>query len=59
VPVFVANGDDDRMVPTTNTVDMNERFPDSRIVIYPDVGHGGVFQFNEQFVPELVDFLAA
>jgi pimeloyl-ACP methyl ester carboxylesterase len=59
VPVFVANGDDDRMVPTTNTVDMHERFPDSRIVIYPDAGHGGVFQFHEQFVPKLVDFLAA
>ena len=59
VPVLVANGDDDRMVPTSNTVDMNNRFPDGRIVIYPDAGHGGVFQFHEKFVPTLVEFLAA
>jgi pimeloyl-ACP methyl ester carboxylesterase len=58
IPVLVANGDDDRMVPTPNTVDMDRRFPDSRIEIYPDAGHGGVFQFHERFVPTLVAFLS-
>jgi pimeloyl-ACP methyl ester carboxylesterase len=58
IPVLVANGDDDRMVPTPNTVDMDRRFPDSRIEIYPDAGHGGVFQFHERFVPSLVAFLS-
>ena len=46
------------MVPTSNTFDMDQRFPDSRIEIYPDAGHGGVFQFHEQFVPKLVAFLS-
>jgi pimeloyl-ACP methyl ester carboxylesterase len=58
VPVFVANGDHDRMVPTSNTVDMDRRFPDSRIEIYPDAGHGGVFQCHDRFVPALVEFLS-
>lgn len=47
------------MVPTVNTYDMDRRFPDSRIVIYSDAGHGGVFQAHESFVPTLVDFLSA
>lgn len=59
IPVLVANGDHDRMVPTTNTVDMGHRFPDSRIVIYPDAGHGGVFQYHDRFAAELVAFLSA
>jgi pimeloyl-ACP methyl ester carboxylesterase len=57
-PVFVANGDDDRMVPTSNSVDMAARFPDSELRIYPDAGHGGVFQFHEEFVAQALDFLA-
>ena len=46
-PVLVANGDDDRMVPTTNSVDMARRLPNAELVIYDDAGHGGVFQYHE------------
>jgi pimeloyl-ACP methyl ester carboxylesterase len=56
-PVLVLNGESDRMVPTTNTVDLDRRLPDSRLVIYPDAGHGGVFQFHEDFVKRAVEFL--
>ena len=45
------------MVPTTNTVDLDRRLPDSRLVIYPDAGHGGVFQFHEDFVKRALKFL--
>src|SRR6184192_2196921 len=41
-PVLVVNGESDRMVPTTNTVDLDARLPNSQLVIYPDAGHGGV-----------------
>jgi pimeloyl-ACP methyl ester carboxylesterase len=57
-PVFIANGDHDRMVPTSNSVDMAKRFPNSELKIYPDAGHGGVFQFHEEFVAQALDFLA-
>ncbi|MFI5874342.1 alpha/beta fold hydrolase [Streptomyces sp. NPDC051445] len=55
-PVLVANGDDDRMVPTQNSVAMARRLPNAELVIYPDAGHGGIFQFHEQFVPTALEF---
>jgi pimeloyl-ACP methyl ester carboxylesterase len=57
-PVLVANGDHDRMVPTDNTRDLARRLPDSELVIYPDAGHGGIFQFHGQFVETALKFLA-
>jgi len=27
-------------------------------VIYPDAGHGGIFQCHEQFVAKAIEFLA-
>jgi pimeloyl-ACP methyl ester carboxylesterase len=56
-PTLVMNGDDDRMVPTENTVDLDRRLPNSQLVIYPDAGHGGVFQFHEDFVKRALEFL--
>ena len=57
-PVLVANGDNDRMVPTKNTHDLARRLPDSELVIYPDAGHGGIFQYHGQFVTKALEFLA-
>ncbi|MFF0014730.1 alpha/beta fold hydrolase [Streptomyces sp. NPDC005374] len=55
-PVLVANGDNDRMVPTPNSHDMARRLPNAELVIYPDGGHGGIFQYHEQFVPTALEF---
>jgi pimeloyl-ACP methyl ester carboxylesterase len=57
-PVLVANGDADRMVPTKNTHDLAKRLPNSTLIIYPDSGHGAIFQFHADFVPKALDFLA-
>lgn len=56
-PVLLMNGDQDRMVPTPNTVDMAKRFPNAELEIYPDAGHGGVFQYHGEFVARVLDFL--
>jgi pimeloyl-ACP methyl ester carboxylesterase len=56
--VFVANGDHDRMVPTPNTFDLARRLPNSEIKIYPDAGHGSIFQFHNEFVGHALEFLA-
>jgi pimeloyl-ACP methyl ester carboxylesterase len=56
-PVLVANGDQDRMVPSRNSADLARRLPNARLTIYPDAGHGGIFQHHAQFVPEAVAFL--
>jgi pimeloyl-ACP methyl ester carboxylesterase len=57
-PVFVANGDRDLMVDSRLSADMARRFPHAQLTIYPDSGHGGVFQHHRTFVPAVLDFLA-
>lgn len=57
-PVLVVNGDQDRMVPTVNTHDLARRLPNSQLIIYPDAGHGGAFQFHADFVRSTLGFLA-
>lgn len=57
-PVFVVNGDNDLMVDSRLSADMARRLPNARLTIYPDSGHGGVFQHHRAFVPEVLDFLA-
>lgn len=56
-PVLVANGDHDRMVPTPNSYDLAKRFTNSEIIIYPNSGHGGIFQYHEAFLKKAVPFL--
>jgi pimeloyl-ACP methyl ester carboxylesterase len=56
-PVLVMNGESDRMVPSENTIDLDRRLLNSQLVLYPDAGHGGVFQFHEDFVKRAVEFL--
>lgn len=56
-PVLVANGDNDRMVPSTLSEDLHRRIKHSELIIYPDSGHGGIFQFHEKFAPVAVEFL--
>lgn len=57
-PIFVANGDHDLMVDSSHSADMARRLPNARLTIYPDSGHGGVFQHHRAFVPAVLDFLA-
>lgn len=57
-PVFVANGDRDLMVASSLSADMARRLPNAKLTIYPDSGHGGIFQHHHSFVPAVLDFLA-
>lgn len=57
-PVFVANGDKDLMVDSAHSADMARRLPNAQLKIYPDSGHGGVFQHHQTFVPDALQFLA-
>jgi pimeloyl-ACP methyl ester carboxylesterase len=58
-PVLVANGDHDLMVDSSHSADMARRLPDAQLKIYPDSGHGGVFQHHRTFVPDALQFLAS
>ncbi|MBT2264401.1 alpha/beta fold hydrolase [Rhodococcus erythropolis] len=56
-PTLIANGDNDRMVPSTLSEDLHRRIPASELIIYPDSGHGGIFQHHDTFTPAAVEFL--
>jgi pimeloyl-ACP methyl ester carboxylesterase len=56
-PVLVVNGEDDRMVPSSNSADLARRLPHAQLILYRDAGHGGIFQYHEEFVKEVLTFL--
>ncbi|WP_194410571.1 alpha/beta fold hydrolase [Microbacterium cremeum] len=57
-PTLIANGDNDRMVPSALSHDLHARIAGSELIIYPDAGHGGIFQYWERFAPVAATFLA-
>lgn len=57
IPVLIANGDNDIMVPTPNSTDMARRIPRAQLVIYEDAGHGAIFQYHAEFVATALAFL--
>jgi pimeloyl-ACP methyl ester carboxylesterase len=57
LPVLIANGDNDRMVPSPLSNDMAKRFPNAELIMYPNSGHGGIFQYHEEFIPQVIAFL--
>ncbi|WP_181698253.1 alpha/beta fold hydrolase [Nocardia sp. GTS18] len=57
-PTLIANGDNDRMVPSVLSEDLHRRIPDSELIIYPGSGHGGIFQFHDEFATAAAEFLA-
>lgn len=56
-PTLIANGDNDRMVPSVLSEELHRRIKGSELIIYPDSGHGGIFQFHDTFAPVAVEFL--
>ena len=54
---LVANGDDDVMVPTVNSFELARRLPNAKLSIFPDAGHGGIFQYHAAFVQQALAFL--
>jgi pimeloyl-ACP methyl ester carboxylesterase len=58
-PILVANGDQDIMVPSSNSIDLARRLPNAELVLYEDAGHGGIFQYHETFVKKTLAFLEA
>jgi pimeloyl-ACP methyl ester carboxylesterase len=49
-PTLVVNGNHDIMVPTINSFILSQKIPQAQLIIYPDSGHGALFQFSELFV---------
>ena len=56
-PTLVVNGKRDLLVPTINSYILQQHLPNATLIIYPDSGHGAIFQFSELFVREAQFFL--
>lgn len=54
---LIVNGDKDMQVPTENSYIMHEKIKNSQLVIYPNAGHGSIFQNAEEFSRVLIMFL--
>jgi pimeloyl-ACP methyl ester carboxylesterase len=57
LPVFVANGDSDRMILPRYSYLLAGLLPDPRVTIYPDSAHGFLFQHHQEFAADVHDFL--
>jgi pimeloyl-ACP methyl ester carboxylesterase len=57
-PTLVANGHHDVMVHAYNSYVMSQRLPDATLVLYPDAGHGFLFQLAEEFGDLVTRFLS-
>jgi pimeloyl-ACP methyl ester carboxylesterase len=58
-PTLVVNGNDDIMVPTINSFMLSQHIPNAQLILYPDSGHGALFQYPELFVAHTKVFLDA
>jgi pimeloyl-ACP methyl ester carboxylesterase len=54
---LVVNGDDDVRVQPSNSFELARRLPKAQLSIFPDAGHGGIFQHHAAFVQQVLAFL--
>ena len=56
-PALVTNGNHDIMIPTVNSFTLAEHMPNAQLIIYPDSGHGSLFQHAGAFTSHVAEFL--
>jgi pimeloyl-ACP methyl ester carboxylesterase len=58
-PTLVASGSRDTMLPAKNAYAMFKELSNAQLVLYPDSGHGALFQHHATFVSHVQTFLEA
>ncbi len=56
-PVLVVNGNNDTMIPTPNSHTLAEYIPNATLILYPNSGHGSIYQHGPMFVQHASAFL--
>lgn len=57
-PTLVVNGTHDVIVYTVNSLYLAQNLPNAKLILYPDANHGSWYQYHEDFVAEVNQFLA-
>ncbi|HLB08888.1 MAG TPA: alpha/beta hydrolase [Gemmatimonadaceae bacterium] len=58
-PTLVVQGFNDEMIPVRNSYWLAENLPNAVLLVYPDAGHGSLFQYADSFTKHAADFLAS
>lgn len=58
MPVLVGGGELDRVLPVANQRHLGRRLPRARLKIYPDAGHGFLFQHQSDWLRRINRFLS-
>lgn len=58
-PTLVADGAQDVILPSVNSTKLGHLIPHAKLKLYPDAGHGFLFQDESSWVPMIERFLAA
>lgn len=57
VPTLIVYGDQDTVFSLSDQVELDAGIPDSRLLVYPQTGHGVHWERPEQFTADLAEFL--
>jgi len=58
-PTLVVQGFHDEMIPVRNSYWLAENLPNAVLLVYPDAGHGSLFQYPESFCKHATAFLSS
>lgn len=57
MPVLVANGDDDLLIPSSRSWELAKQIPNAQLIIYPKAGHGFIWQYATLYAAHINQFL--
>ncbi len=58
-PTLIAQGSDDAIIPTLHSLTLQQNLPNAQLIVYPDAGHGSIYQYPALFVAHASLFLDA
>jgi pimeloyl-ACP methyl ester carboxylesterase len=58
-PTLVVQGFHDEMIPVRNSYWLAENLPNAALLVYPNAGHGSLFQYPESFTRHAAAFLSS